>query len=174
MPGIREAVLSIVGFAICASSAHGAERSAQRLTVREAADYAIAESGARRDPAWSSADESASVKGQRLTAQVLGDPLVRRRLANAPLLDVCGMKAEARESTDLQLISNASILNEKVTSSKSPQTDDLRRASMVALNRIESYSEGYNAGARDIMALVSSISPETKVRLCEMVVKQMR
>ena len=69
----------------------------------------------------------------------------------------------------MRLLHNAAALRMDMNPDNAPLTDQSRRETMVAMNRIEAHSQGYADGARDMLNLLLAMSPETKAKFCNMV-----
>ena len=147
---------------------------AREVSLKEAADYALAESGAKREPAWAASDELASVGGRRFAMRVLNDPKISRSAGDRPIAEACGVTMPADRSASMRLLDSAAVLRMDMNPNNVQLTDQSRRETMVAMNRIEAHSQGYADGTRDMLNLLLAMSPETKAKFCNMVRAQLQ
>jgi hypothetical protein len=171
MGKLHEATVVAIFVALSAAPALSASPT-REVSIKEAADYAVAESGAKLEPAWGPSDEAAALGGRVFATRVLNETKAGRTASDLPIATACGVTMPAEKSSSMRLLYVASTLRREMNPTNAPLTDQSRRMAMVAMNRIESYSQGYADSTRDVLNLIFAMSPETKAKFCTIVRSQ--
>ncbi len=142
-------------------------------TLKQIADYALAETGAPIRPAWSAADEAISLSAQSASLRVISANQNRDREGALALRRACGVLSNSREIALKRSLHRADYASQLRIDLKpnlnSPDDNAIQRTNLVGLNRLDAYASGYEAGAFELSQFIFGLEPDVKVTICKIV-----
>jgi len=141
------------------------------IPLKNVADYALAEHG-NGTSAWSPADEALSQSAQRSVEAILKEAENRKREGDIALERACSVvdtKSSLVTRRAINLNVYASMMD--VFKQTDPSAPEVR---MIAMNRMDGYSQGYEKGALEAWQLAFLVSPELKQKICADVAELVR
>jgi hypothetical protein len=140
-----------------------AAQSANPITLKQAADMGLAMNG-NGTSAWGPADEALSQNAQRSVAAIMKEADNRNREGDLALERACSVvdpKTTVVTRRAINLSDYASMMD------VFKQADPLApQGRMIAMNRMDGYSQGYEKGALEAWQLAFLASPELKQKIC--------
>lgn len=100
--GKRHVTAVLASFVALSATPALSASPAREVSIKEAADYAVAESGAKLEPAWVASDEAAGLGGRLFATRVVNETKAGRTASDLPIAKACGVTMPAEKSWSMR------------------------------------------------------------------------